>query len=55
MGANIDWKKILSELVALAVPIILAWIIEWLKGATEKDAVAMATKVGRAYKAFKSA
>jgi len=55
MSNNIDWKAILSQLITALIPLLIEAIVNWLKEATEQEAVAMATKLGKAYSAFKTA
>jgi len=54
MGADIDWKPILQQLVAAAIPIIIKMIFEWLQALENDDeAVAAGARAGKFFNAFK--
>lgn len=52
---EINWKQILFQLVMQAVPVIIKIILDWLKGASRDDVVAVAKNAGEAAKAVKKA
>lgn len=45
--AEIDWKKILQDLVVAVMPMIIKMILEWLGSITTQEAVATGTKAGK--------
>lgn len=55
MASNIDWKAFLSQFIAAIIPLLIAAIVNWLKEATEVEAIAVGRKAGKAYNAFKAA
>ena len=57
----IDWKGVLAQLVAAAIPRLVERLPEiidaifgWLKGASEEDAVAVGKNLGKMIKAAQS-
>lgn len=46
MSENIDWKSILSQLIAAALPVIIKMILDWLQGISDEEAVAVGKRAG---------
>lgn len=46
MSEHIDWKAILQQLVAAAIPVIIRLILDWLRAITDDEAVAVGRRAG---------
>lgn len=54
-NGNIDWRAILAQLAAAAIPVIIKLILDWLQGVGDEDAVAVGRRAGMFFDAARKA